>query len=209
VSYHAGTHVRTITMSTFIVGQLLGFIFGFLACIAFWAGMQWLKPNIRIAPNVAFNPKTGRLGIKVANYGRRKVTNVEIHLATASRPTGKTMTTRTIAALRWSSVLALDCLQNLHKNPWGLPTTFTFVAQNAHEMLADLDASTVDRRIVFTITARDAWSGNASVQRVAFPRTAVVEGWYHAGLSFAVIPSDNAAVEPLLTPEVGISEALT
>lgn len=195
-------------MLSFVVGQLLGFIFGVFACFAFWAAMQWLRPDLRVAPNVAFNPKTGRLGIKVANCSRRKATSVEVHIATASRPTGRIMTTRKIASLRWSTVLALDSRQNINKNPCGLPTTFTFVAHNAVEMLDDLKVSPQDRRIVFTITARDAWSGNASVQRVAFALAAVVEGWYQRGLSFEVVSGEHETVEPLGTQDVGNSQTV-
>src|SRR5881227_3814816 len=127
-------------MSSFVLGQLLGFVLGVLASVAFWGLMHWLKPDLRITSNVAFNPKTGRLGIKVANFSRRKATDIEVHIATASRPVGKIMTTRKIAALRWSTVLALDGRQNINKNPWGLPTTFTFVAHNGIEMISDLNA---------------------------------------------------------------------
>jgi hypothetical protein len=179
----------------FAFGQLLAFLLGVLACLAFWAAMQRLRPDLRIAPIVAFNPKSQRLGIKVANWGRRTATDIQVHIATASRPAAGIMTTRKKASLRWSSVLALEPKQKNDLDPWGLPTTFIFVAENATEMLDDLEASPGDRRIVFTITGRDAWSGTASVQRVTFLLTAVVRGWYKRGLTFEILPAERERVE--------------
>lgn len=125
-------------MLTYIGGQILAFVLGVLSCIASWYWLLRVKPDIRVASVAAFNPRTGKLGVKVVNFSNRQATNVQVQAAVATKPPIGIVTTRVVGKLRWDTVLALDPIQNIN-GFWTLPTTFVFICENGAELIQELD----------------------------------------------------------------------
>jgi hypothetical protein len=175
-----------------LIGQALGLLAGTVACWIFWRWLLLKKPDVRLASELALNPETGRLGVKIANFGKRQANNAEIRIASVRRTSEGRLITLTDARLRASSVLALDPKDNMDV-PWCLPTTYIFVCQNGADLCRDISAvkDGEERRIVVTLSVRDAISGTLVLTRQSYGLQAIRRGWYQRGLTFRIVPNEN------------------
>lgn len=178
-------------LNNFVASQMLAFLLGVLACWAFWYVLLWLTPRLKIAPEAAYDPVQGRINVKVANIGTRQITDIEAELVLFDRiPEGRLVPVRR-GVLDPPNILALE-VRKMVGVPWCLPTVYVFVCKNGTDLYDALQATPQvgERRVVFTISARDAVSGTKKVQRVTFARNAVKVGTYTRGLAFDVQPQN-------------------
>lgn len=178
---------------SFFAAQSVAFILGVLACWAFWYVLLHLTPALRVATQAAYDPVHGAIEIKVANLGTRQITDVQAHLALFDRaPEGRIVTVER-GLLVPGEILALE-VKRMVDTPWCVPTAYIFVCKNG-ETLRDLlltPPAQGERRLVFTISARDAVSGTKRVQRVTYPAAALINGSYARGLTFSIVPAPPA-----------------
>ena len=178
---------------SFLATQSLAFMLGVLACWAFWYVLLHLTPALRVAPQAAYDPGHGAIEIKVANFGTRQITDVQAHLALFDRvPEGRIVTVEQ-GLLMPHEILALE-VKRMVDTPWCVPTAYIFVCKNGQKLRELLMSPPAhgERRLVFTISARDAVSGTKRVQRVTYPATALISGSYARGLTFSIVPTPTA-----------------
>jgi hypothetical protein len=186
-----------VALPEFLASQGLAFVLGVLASWAFWYILLHLAPSLKIAPQAVYDVSSERIEIKVANFGVRQITDIEAYFVLSDRvPEGRLVPVRR-GQLDPANILALEEKGKVNM-AWCLPTTYIFVCTNGkelRELLALASASSGERRLVFTISARDAVSGTKRVQRVTYPASALIDGSYARGLTFSVVPSPAPHVE--------------
>ena len=174
----------------FVLSQVVAFGLGVLACWAFWYVLLYLTPSLKISPQAVYNQQQEQIEIKVANFGRRQIADIEAQIAVFERgPEG-----RLVPVIRGElvppNILALEAKRMIDV-PWCIPTVFIFVCTNGKALSDALVSSAPERerRLVFTVSAQDAVSGTKKFQRVTFPPAALIAGSYERGLTFAIVRS--------------------
>jgi len=173
-----------------MIVQVLAFAVGVLSSAVFWYILITLRPTLKIAPVAAYDPISKRFGVKIMNAGKRQVANIEVHMTAAVRTSENRIVTGKVAHLKWPTILALET-REFFDRPWRLPATYIVVPENGSELYEEIASPSPlgERRLMFTVSARDALSGTIVVQRASFPVSAISHGWYRHGLFFHVDPT--------------------
>lgn len=169
--------------------EIIGFFLGVFSSAAFWYLLVRVRPRFEVAPEAAYDPVTKNLGVKIMNVGGRQIANVEVRLASVTRTSENRLVTGMIANLKWPTILALGT-RKFFNAEWGLPATYTIVPLNGEELYGEVVSPPQggERRLLFTISGRDAFSGTIVVRRVSYAPDAIKPGWYRHGLFFEIDP---------------------
>lgn len=179
------------------INQMYGFVIGVLSSWAFWYFLLILKPGVAISPIATYSKKDGKFRVKIANRGRRQVTDLQVSLAITERRTHKkaTPTLNVIHNLQLvkDSLPALAPLQDLNKE-WALPAIYTIRSGEDRTAWDLLDSQhPEERRLVFTISMTDAISGTKVVKRVAYGLSKIKFGRF--GKDFTVVDDEGDTAE--------------
>mgnify|MGYP006302010081 CR=1 FL=1 len=72
-------------MGEMYVNQLIGFLVGIFSSWFFWRSLLLVKPKIKIAPFLVYDPHEKRLLIKIRNRGRHWVTDIQAEFMLSER----------------------------------------------------------------------------------------------------------------------------
>lgn len=184
-----------------LMDQAAGFILGVLASILAWYLLTRLRPRVAVAPKAAYQRETGRIRIKVINRGRRQVSDCRATLTLNERQReGDTLRIRIQHRLPLARehLFALGPKTEFGK-AWGLYPAFIFRASVGRPELLEQLVRTAnsERRLVFTVAARDAISGSEIVLRTTYRAEDIQEGIYRTGDNFEIMrPCEGAASLP-------------
>lgn len=185
------------------INLALGFVLGVLSSAVFWYALLFIKPNIAVSREVALNPKTNKLRIKVINRSWRFAKDLHASLLIGDRHLeGDIFTIGVLKELPLgnASLSMLAPIQDLYK-PWWPPTIYVFNTETLTDELALLMAPPVgERRLEFTLQATDAMSNTTSVQVITYRPCDIKLGGFVDSMSLYVtgptLEEQNQAVLP-------------
>lgn len=172
---------------------VIGFLGGIFTSWIFWKYLHFLKPDVRVSPQIAkaisldeTQEKRTTYLIKVINMGERQAINVsaKAHLCKlADIYGGKRRITKKIE-LKGNQVFALGP-RKLLGDSWKITPVWYVVLspQDALEKLVD-----DNWKVRFLLSATDALSGTTIVQSVVYGKNEIVNGDFGWGLEFDIHP---------------------
>lgn len=160
-------------------GQLLSFIVGIISSWFFWYILLVTKPNVKVSPHIAYNPKDNYLRIKVSNNSRRQVVDISLQLIVAEKnsPVDNTAVFRAVFHNPVRPVL--DSI-NAIEDAWSLPISTVFRVADAKTVIKLLSAQP-DRRLMLTLSATDAISNSKVVKRMIYKPDDIHKGVFKPG----------------------------
>lgn len=146
-----------------VINQLIGLVVGLLGSYVFWRYMIIVRPKIKISPFVLYSPKSKRFFIRVMNFGRRQVTDIQVRLLLSERINegeGAVTIGRYVPKLRRDSLFALGVRRD-YGNLWKYSPVHNFSTDDDEQELLEkfLKPSDGDKRLEFQMLASDALSG--------------------------------------------------
>ena len=177
-----------------IIGAVIGFVVGFITNGVFWKYMLFLRPNVSLSPQVAkkLNPENCQTlyCFKIRNNGKRQTVNISLTVTLCRLrdvPNGR-------ISSNIGDILPRKEISALSKyltswTPWELPPVYIFVAKPNFNVEKEL--ASPNTRMIATLSATDAQSGTAHVQRITYRKEDVIAGDFVKGLSFDVKQSST------------------
>lgn len=183
--------------------QALGFVLGVCASLLAVYLLTRIRPSIAVAPRLAYDSQKRHLRIKVINRGRRQVSDCRVTLTLNERQMEGDRLRMKIQhrlPLARKQLFALGPKTEFGR-PWTIYPAFVFRATVGNpEILTGLgSAGDSERRLVFTLAARDAMSGSEIVLRTTYTHEDIQEGIYRTGDSFDIVPAcgNEGEIEPV------------
>jgi hypothetical protein len=173
-----------------LLSTILGFIFGIVACWAFWKYLLWQRPKVAIADKIAVetndanNSKIYRF--KITNKGSNQVVSITLKawicdlLVVAGGQISRGLHELPIS----NSETVTLAPKGAANRPWGLTPERIFRCEsgiNIDEIMA-----VPNRRILVTLRVTDAISGTTAVQQISYDRKDILQGNFAFGESFEI-----------------------
>lgn len=160
---------------------LFGFILGLCGSWLWWRCLLLLKPRVLISPYVLKEPDKAVYRIKLINCGRRQVIELKATAAIRERQNGRWRFERELEVESDGVLPALGRKRDYGNIKKAISPVYYCLIKDEKDIKAELHGS---RLIFLTLSARDALSGTAIVQRRLYGEDEIQEGDFKPKFTF-------------------------
>ncbi len=178
-----------------LIGIIIAFILGFVACWLFWRYQLILKPELLVSSKIASRPSGSDLqrkiySIKIINLSKRPVINMKaslgVHELRMYERGHKRPTIYSVKLAPSSGTILGPCKKKI--DPWSITNIHYYTAmpdKKLEELLGE------NRKIVFTIQATDATSNTTIIRRYIYNENDIVQGIFEPGSGIDIMPLNS------------------